>query len=533
MKVERNSGTLPKWMSDLAECMRSDKQKKVAVKNVQNLPKVNWKDETFFVDFTKQGAVLYNSFGNEVQLVDGAVSVEDVNRYMNENSVVASLDGNDSTDSQDQVDGIEKTADVDVDLDGGEEVLAEAEESTEQTESNIDDAFESELQKIAEAMDECEDENCEPTEEVVVEQCVDTPCNDVVVGEDEIPQSSDDLEGEPSQSVEDVCEAPAQEVMSEDCKLNTVSDCLDTSSDMVGDTVYIDGHPCTIEGVITIPAGTEVEVVEPTKEVCEETPCEEVEEFVSKASYNKLLSLVKNLERKIAKIEKCDGEDCAEDKKVAKRLKKRNKLVAFTEAQHAYTVIPNDTYDLNSQELEVKHFNDSAALSQHIIDKEHELDLSNMRDRAKLNEYFLKDLLSVYEGLGDVIEEAISPTEEIPCEEVPCEEVAVEPVEEPCVECDPTEEVVVVPVETKEELAPLTEETIEEVLEAPVEDDLVEVVLLDDEDLVNEFTEQSCPMCHAKKALNGVRKVANVTGVACSKCGKEYAVTEDKIYVKK
>jgi hypothetical protein len=539
VKVERNSGALPKWLNDLAECMRGDKQKKVAVKNVQNLPKVNWKDETFYVDFTKQGAVLYNSFGNEVQLVDGATSVDEVNRYMNENSVVASLDGNDSTDSQDSVD---------------EAMTKQANET--------DDAFELELKKIADTIDnekeiEVVDEHPmdEPTvddnepsidEVKIVEDEIEPTdtVNNTVVGEDCIPQSSEDLVGEPSQSAEDVCDAPAQEIMYRDNALTTVGEnASDTPSIAVGDTVYVGGHPCTFQGVTTLPAGTEVHVVDlPVEETVEELPEEEVtekvvaedentnsadstdtntedtqttdsstdtntsdsSEFVSKASYNRLLSIVKNLERKIAKME---GNKMTKNTKGFSRKNKRNKLVAFTEAQHAYTTIPNDAYDLNSQDLEVQHFVDSAELSKFIIDKEHELDLSNMRDRAKLNDYFLNDLLSVYEDLGDVIDEAVSPTDDVVIDDV---------IEEP------SEQVVVIPSETIEEVNP------------ECDDEYCDVVLIDDDKMLDEFAEQNCPMCHAHKSLKGMRKVAGVIGVSCSKCGKEYAVSaNNKVYAKK
>lgn len=539
MKVERNSGALPKWLNDLAECMRGDKKKKVAVKNVQNLPKVNWKDETFYVDFTKQGAVLYNSFGNEVQLVDGATSVDEVNRYMNENSVVASLDGNDSTDSQDSVD---------------EAMTKQANET--------DDAFELELKKIADTIDnekEIEvvdehpideltvDDNEHPTDEVEVvcdEVGPTDTVGDTVVGEDCIPQSSDDLVGEPSQSAEDVCDAPAQEIMYRDNALTTVGEnASDTPSIAVGDTVYVGGHPCTFQGVTTLPAGTEVHVVDiPVEETVEELPEEEFtekvvaedentnsadstdtntedtqttdsstdtntsdsSEFVSKASYNRLLSIVKNLERKIAKME---GNKMTKNTKGFSRKNKRNKLVAFTEAQHAYTTVPNDAYDLNSQDLEVQHFVDSAELSKFIIDKEHELDLSNMRDRAKLNDYFLKDLLSVYEDLGDVIDEAVVPTDDVVVDDI---------VEEP------SEQVVVIPSETIEEVNP------------ECDDEYCDVVLIDDDKMLDEFAEQNCPMCHAHKSLKGMRKVAGVIGVSCSKCGKEYAVSaNNKVYAKK
>jgi hypothetical protein len=74
---------------------------------------------------------------------------------------------------------------------------------------------------------------------------------------------------------------------------------------------------------------------------------------------------------------------------------KHKRLVALTEQQYARTETPNDAYDLNSENEEVKHFEEAAQDTQKIIDKEHELDLSNMNDRVKLNENFLNELFSI------------------------------------------------------------------------------------------------------------------------------------------
>ena len=102
MRIEKNSGTLPSWLDSFVNKIQN---KKVATKNVKNLPTVTWKNETYYVNLTDDGAVLYNDQANEVMSMDGVKSIEQVNDELNKDSVVASKtkladDGNDSTDSQ-------------------------------------------------------------------------------------------------------------------------------------------------------------------------------------------------------------------------------------------------------------------------------------------------------------------------------------------------------------------------------------------------------------------------------------------------
>ena len=102
MRIEKNSGALPSWLDSFVNKIQN---KKVATKNVKNLPTVTWKNETYYVNLTDDGAVLYNDQANEVMSMDGVKSIEQVNDELNKDSVVASKtkladDGNDSTDSQ-------------------------------------------------------------------------------------------------------------------------------------------------------------------------------------------------------------------------------------------------------------------------------------------------------------------------------------------------------------------------------------------------------------------------------------------------
>ena len=219
----------------------------------------------------------------------------------------------------------------------------------------------------------------------------------------------------------------------------------------------------------------------------------------------------------------------------------KKKRKAYTEAQHAYTSPENDAYDLNSQDEEVKHFNESEKATQKVIDREHELDLSKMSDRAKLNEYFLDDIDKemdvVDEALNDVPshDELVDMVEQDP-QGAGEEEIDTPEVEDEVIKVDdetPTDEVEIetdAPVEEVVEELPDDEKAVvveEEPTDMPV------IVTLDSPDDVDKFVNQQCPICNAKKSLQGIQKVASLTGVVCKHCGQEYAVGNDHIYLKK
>ena len=219
----------------------------------------------------------------------------------------------------------------------------------------------------------------------------------------------------------------------------------------------------------------------------------------------------------------------------------KKKRKAYTEAQHAYTSPENNAYDLNSQDEEVKHFNESEKATQKVIDREHELDLSKMSDRAKLNEYFLDDIDKemdvVDEALNDVPshDELVDMVEQDP-QGAGEEEIDTPEVEDEVIKVDdetPTDEVEIetdAPVEEVVEELPDDEKAVvveEEPTDIPV------IVTLDSPDDVDKFVNQQCPICNAKKSLQGIQKVANLTGVVCKHCGQEYAVGNDHIYLKK
>lgn len=671
MRIEKNSGALPSWLDSFVNKIQN---KKVATKNVKNLPTVTWKNETYYVNLTDDGAVLYNDQANEVMSMDGVKSIEQVNDELNKDSVVASKtkladDGNDSTDSQ--------TITKD---DGSGDVEA--------SKSNYFD-----LDKTAENEDMTTDNGGMESEiggfGVPTDQIQDVSAS--------INKGVEDISGEPHEGIQDIVGRPhtgIEEAGTDKYQNNAGSNDVEFENELAKVADLEDGQPqATEEGqenistdttnsgenqqeqstTASINEGIEDVSGEPHKGIDDISgePHETIEEagtdkyqhnandgdvapeevpsdtdnFVSKASYNRLLAKVKKLEKKISAMDKkaddwsgdagstgfqdignaisdgvgavgdaignafdwaqqqSQGENGTFDSRNSKKdVKCKHRLIAdipegginmtdlpgydesvagddmsnmrimpseppsndadsrdfnnaeqfggifgkkkrkaYTEAQHAYTSPENDVYDLNSQDEEVKHFNESEKATQKVIDREHELDLSKMSDRAKLNEYFLDDIDKetdvVDEALNDVPshDELVDMVEQDP-QGAGEEEIDTPEVEDEVVKVDdetPTDEVEIetdAPVEEVVEELPDDEKAVvveEEPTDMPV------IVTLDSPDDVDKFVNQQCPICNAKKSLQGIQKVANLTGVVCKHCGQEYAVGNDHIYLKK
>lgn len=94
-------GKVAKWLEDFVNTMSGKKEEpvvneseniKTADINVQDLPKVVWNDETFYVlfDNEKSTAKLYNRFSNEVTTIKNVNSIEDVDKHLNSTQVVTS-----------------------------------------------------------------------------------------------------------------------------------------------------------------------------------------------------------------------------------------------------------------------------------------------------------------------------------------------------------------------------------------------------------------------------------------------------------
>ena len=671
MRIEKNSGALPSWLDSFVNKIQN---KKVATKNVKNLPTVTWKNETYYVNLTDDGAVLYNDQANEVMSMDGVKSIEQVNDELNKDSVVASKtkladDGNDSTDSQ-----IITKDDGSGDVEASKSNYFDLDKTAENEDMPTDnDGMESEIGGFGVPTDQIQDVNASINEGV------------------------EDISGEPHEGIQDIVGRPhtgIEEAGTDKYQNNAGSNDVEFENELAKVADLEDGQPQAAEEgqenistdttnsgenqqeqstTASINEGIEDVSGEPHKGiddisgephetieeagtdkyqhnandgdvVSEEAPSD-TDNFVSKASYNRLLAKVKKLEKKISAMDKkaddwsgdagstgfqdignaisdgvgavgdaignafdwaqqqSQGENGTFDSRNSKKdVKCKHRLIAdipegginmtdlpgydesvsgddmsnmrimpseppsndadsrdlnnaeqfggifgkkkrkaYTEAQHAYTSPENDVYDLNSQDEEVKHFNESEKATQKVIDREHELDLSKMSDRAKLNEYFLDDIDKetdvVDEALNDVPshDELVDMVEQDP-QGAGEEEIDTPEVEDEVIKVDdetPTDEVEIetdAPVEEVVEELPDDEKAVvveEEPTDMPV------IVTLDSPDDVDKFVNQQCPICNAKKSLQGIQKVASLTGVVCKHCGQEYAVGNDHIYLKK
>ena len=106
----------------------------------------------------------------------------------------------------------------------------------------------------------------------------------------------------------------------------------------------------------------------------------------------------------------------------------RRTVQALSEQQYAYTTPANDAYDLNSQELEVQHFNEAAENTQRVIDEENMLDLTKPAHRGRLNYTFLNNLFGgllseeAKQQIIDGVEQQLTEdalTEDAPSEDAP------------------------------------------------------------------------------------------------------------------
>ena len=665
MRIEKNSGALPSWLDSFVNKIQN---KKVATKNVKNLPTVTWKNETYYVNLTDDGAVLYNDQANEVMSMDGVKSIEQVNDELNKDSVVASKtkladDGNDSTDSQ----TITKD-DGSGDVEASKSNYFDLDKTAENEDMPTDNGgMESEIGGFGVPTDQIQDVNASINEGVEdvsgephegIQDIVGRPhtgieeagtdkyqnnagSNDVEF-ENELAKVADLEDGQPQATEE------GQENTSTDTTNSGENQQEQSTTASINEGIEdVSGEPH--EGIDDI-SGTQHESIEEAGTDKYQNNANSVsdtdvnpDELVTKASYNRLLAKVKQLEKKLSAIDKkagdydgngigfgdiadgisnawdtasgavedafdwaqqqSQGENGTFDSRNSKKDVKckhclvadipegginmtdlpgyyesvagddmsnmrimpseppsndadsrdlnnaeqfggifgKKKRKAYTEAQHAYTSPENDAYDLNSQDEEVKHFNESEKATQKVIDREHELDLSKMSDRAKLNEYFLDDIDKemdvVDEALNDVPshDELVDMVEQDP-QGAGEEEIDTPEVEDEVIKVDdetPTDEVEIetdAPVEEVVEKLPDDEKAVvveEEPTDMPV------IVTLDSPDDVDKFVNQQCPICNAKKSLQGIQKVASLTGVVCKHCGQEYAVGNDHIYLKK
>jgi hypothetical protein len=669
LKIEKNGGKMAAWLDTFVSMY---KKETVAETNVKNLPKVNWKDETFYVSFTPDGAVLYNDYGNEVSLIDNAKSVEEVNKYLNENSIVASIDGNDSTDCEDKDENKcsdnqeENDKEADRTVVGNEDIEDSSVDTGADVTADVDDSFENELKKVAEAPElpsvnrginndniargVDEGGNIEGTSGMPSVDSLEPGSNESTanVKEASMPMEDPDKPSK-NETPETVTESasvkndkkrlqvafgvenPGSSIQSFEqqaldppnaggCGFATDSDggSSDSSSDdETTGSLKTAGEVCPVCGKNPCVCKSKGECKD---EKSQPQPAKYINDsMVSKASFNKLVARINSLEKTIKSaigdINVDDGigedgmghahsepgpdsepipevtgiggssdDDSSSDTTGNLKINSKNvkaedssdvggstgfqdiangvsdiasgvgdavsnafdsacswsqgdhidygskngnkRLIAFSEQQYAHTEVPNDAYDLNSEEAEVQHFEEAAQDTQKVIDKEHELDLSNMNDRVKLNENFLNELFSI----GNDIPVENNEVEEVV--EAPVDDVAEEPMVDEVV--DTVED----PVDVEEDVEEDVPESVDTVEESPTNDDSVEeiqvqedgnpeedvTIMLENPEDLEEFMNQMCPCCEEEKSLQGVAQIGDYVGVKCAKCGQEYAV---------
>lgn len=394
MKIEKVN-SMPNWLNDFVKYATKEKTTKTenvgrtvtAEINVKNLPTTCWKDETFYVQFTNGGAILFNEFGNEVIAIDNVTEMEEVNDYLNKNSVVA----NEDVDSKEVISEINDESQPVEDTEA--KIVSEKEEENDQ-----DDEFNHEIKKAAAYIKQAGEFDVDPEEQ-------------------QIPPESENTSN------------PQQQVDQQDPTQST---------------------------------NTEASIHE--------------------------------LKREIDALKK--------------------QVTALSAQQYAYQVTPNDEYDLNCQDAEVQHFQESAANAQKVIDEEHKLDLSTQSGRAALNSDFLNDLMSVDSDFDDLDikdnNDIVNDENEINLQQNQNDEVVVDEIQDQ--------------VENSEDsISDNLNQEIDNEINNELENNELNVVLLDDESDISSFENQTCPFCDNGKLTNQ-ETVDNIVGIICDSCGKEYAV---------
>ena len=207
----------------------------------------------------------------------------------------------------------------------------------------------------------------------------------------------------------------------------------------------------------------------------------------------------------------------ASKKKIASLEKQLSKVAdmvtVLTDEIHAYTN-PGNIYDLQSEDQEVAHFNDTANQSAAIIQMENNSDLTTPYGRVSLKDRILQDLDNIFDDTNVVIEEPV------------IEQVEVVP--------DTSTKVEIVEAPIDEELPALSEETVPDdiaiEMEFPINDTIsvdntnneAKIVKLNAKDS-NKFKKQICPIC-GKYKLSLSTKTASVQDVLCKSCKTKFGV---------
>lgn len=91
-KNNKLAGWMEEFVNTFVKTTKPEKEDntKVAEININDLEKVVWNDETFYVYFDEAGASIINSFGNVATQLPGIKTMEEVNTKLNEKQIVSS-----------------------------------------------------------------------------------------------------------------------------------------------------------------------------------------------------------------------------------------------------------------------------------------------------------------------------------------------------------------------------------------------------------------------------------------------------------
>lgn len=82
------------WIDDFVNAFANkESNERTAEININDLPKVVWNDETFYVFFEKEGASIINGFKNTVTTLPNIKTMEEVNKELNGKQIVSEFDG--------------------------------------------------------------------------------------------------------------------------------------------------------------------------------------------------------------------------------------------------------------------------------------------------------------------------------------------------------------------------------------------------------------------------------------------------------
>ena len=145
---------IPQWLESFISTMSGNKHEVVATINLNDLPKIVWKEETFHIFFDKEtnSAQILNQFSIPVVTLENVTTLEDVDKQLNGKEIVVSEEDGDTMQKESKEDILE------------EDILEEDNlEDTEQMEkeSNLDNEFQEELTKISEELNTTDDSDVE------------------------------------------------------------------------------------------------------------------------------------------------------------------------------------------------------------------------------------------------------------------------------------------------------------------------------------------------------------------------------------